>query len=523
MRWDVGARVGRGRAKPRTDRPYQSVQGGATLAKKEPLRKRFGGFTCRNLRWNRWGGARDDRAHSRARIRRRTTENPAIPTTALGRPIPIFERLDVRDARLPPLRDRSNDATPTPVAKSAVPARGHPHASKAPAAAAVARSPLSALNGSTAARRNTPINAKENKKLAAAAGKPMVFDQAVLSSPAGNKLRKIQGDNDNLRELNRKLWSSSAPPASPPRRRPTPPPSPRARALDGEQLQRLNEENSALRSLNTKILVHLKTAQQSARESADVVAQARDQRAEALEKLSSANEESTKLRDLNNRFIKELRSAREATAKATAAVAAANVKAGDIHEQMDAANEQNARLRELNQRFAAEIKSSRKAAGDAESDASDPRRRLPSLRAAKARTRSSSASTRALRRTRRRQQGDRGGARGGAEKATAGEEMVRLSGEENAKLRDVNVQLIAALKNAQREAKEAASAIEAAEARARRASGDGETLRTLNSKLVAELRTARANAKEAQKSSEVPPPQPPRTRCSPRRWTSART
>ena len=109
-------------------------------------------------------------------------------------------------ASLSPLRDRSNDATLTPVAKSAKSRLGvTPTPSKAPAAAAVARSPLSALNGSTAARRNTPINAKENKKLAAAAGKPMVFDQAVLSSPAGNKLRKIQGDNDNLRELNRKL------------------------------------------------------------------------------------------------------------------------------------------------------------------------------------------------------------------------------------------------------------------------------------------------------------------------------
>ena len=363
------ARVGKG---ARADGPT-APPGCGPARKRAVAKKRFGGFTCRNLRWNRWGGARGAhgalaRAHPQAHDKEpgdpddgdRSTDSNLRTT-----------RTSAMLASLSPLRDRSNDATLTPVAKPAKSRLGvTPTPSKASAPTTVARSPLSALNGSTAARRNTPINAKENKKLAAAAGKPMVFDQAVLSSPAGNKLRKIQGDNDNLRELNRKLMEQlRAARLSTKEATDAAALAAGARASDGEQLQRLNEENSALRSLNTKILVHLKTAQQSARESADVVAQARDQRAEALEKLTSSNEESTKLRDLNNRFIRELRSAREATAKATAAVAAANVKAGDIHEQMDAANEQNARLRELNQRFAAEINSTRKAAGDAESDA----------------------------------------------------------------------------------------------------------------------------------------------------------
>ena len=75
------ARVGKGvraTAEPRRQ--------GVGQREKEPLRKAFQvspvGTSDKSL-----GRRARCTAHSRARIRRRTTKNPAIPTTAIGRPI----------------------------------------------------------------------------------------------------------------------------------------------------------------------------------------------------------------------------------------------------------------------------------------------------------------------------------------------------------------------------------------------------------------------------------------------------
>ena len=94
-------------------------------------------------------------------------------------------------AALSPLRDRSNDAASrTPVGKGSAskPSRlGLTPAAATPKSAAPARSPLGAVDVNSASKgtptvRGTPINAKENPRLAAKAAKPMVFDDAVLMS-----------------------------------------------------------------------------------------------------------------------------------------------------------------------------------------------------------------------------------------------------------------------------------------------------------------------------------------------------
>ena len=147
-----------------------------------------------------------------------------------------------------------------------------------------ARAPRSALNGSTAARRNTPDQRQgEQEARRRARGKPMVFDEGCSGRHRREQGRKIQGDNDNLRELNRKLMEQLAPPDSPRRRRRTPPrPSP-----SGARRGRRAAPAPQRGELRAPLAQHQdprppQDAQQSARESADASPQVGDQRAEAL-------------------------------------------------------------------------------------------------------------------------------------------------------------------------------------------------------------------------------------------------
>ena len=88
-------------------------------------------------------------------------------------------------AALSPLRDRSNDAASrTPVGKGSAskPSRlGLTPAAATPKSAGPARSPLGAVDVNSASKgtptvRGTPINAKENPRLAAKAAKPSKDD-----------------------------------------------------------------------------------------------------------------------------------------------------------------------------------------------------------------------------------------------------------------------------------------------------------------------------------------------------------
>jgi hypothetical protein len=113
-------------------------------------------------------------------------------------------------AALSPLRDRSNDAALSPVGNGTPKTKsrlggGVTPTPKPKAKASAMRASSKNPFRDSVRRTSTPINAKEKKKLAAAAGKPMVFDEAVLASPGGGKLTKIQHENDNLRDLNKKL------------------------------------------------------------------------------------------------------------------------------------------------------------------------------------------------------------------------------------------------------------------------------------------------------------------------------
>ena len=77
-----------------------------------------------------------------------------------------------------------------------------------------------------------------------------------------------------------------------------------------------------------------------------------------------------------------------------------------------------------------------------------------------------------------------------------------MAAQDNARLRDVNVELVKALKLAQKESKDSQKALAVAETKASKALESSVSLQDLNSKLVGELRVARRSAKEAKAASE---------------------
>ena len=77
-----------------------------------------------------------------------------------------------------------------------------------------------------------------------------------------------------------------------------------------------------------------------------------------------------------------------------------------------------------------------------------------------------------------------------------------MAAQDNARLRDVNVELVKALKLAQKESKDSQKALAVAETKASKALESSASLQDLNSKLVGELRVARRSAKEAKAASE---------------------
>jgi hypothetical protein len=362
-------------------------------------------------------------------------------------------------------------------------------------------------------RTSTPIGTKENKKLAAAAGKPLVFDKAVLASPGGGKLKKVQSDNDNLRELNKQLIDRlRAARLSTKEATDTASQVASVRAADGEHLTRVGEENAALRSLNEKIILHLRTSRETEKDSVHAEAAAVSQKDAALADLARKNEESLKLRELNGLFIRELRDSRTATKQATAAVTAASAKAGDINDQLDAANAQNARLRDLNQKFISSLRESRNVGSDAKSanlaqktafefEQKGAQEFLALAKAEQAQLKrlneelgaelaASLKATETL------------VAAAANEQKTTGAEMVKLSNEENKKLRSVNVVLIDTLREAQRSARETQHAMAGVERDNAKLGDDKSSLIGLNAKLIADLRDARRLAKDAHVSTQ---------------------
>ena len=426
-------------------------------------------------------------------------------------------------ASLSPLRDRSNDASLSPVA-SYTPLRPSvksrlggvtptPKPMTKPMTKPSALRPTGNAATDSVRRTSTPIGTKENKKLAAAAGKPLVFDKAVLASPGGGKLKKVQSDNDNLRELNKQLIDRlRAARLSTKEATDTASQVASVRAADGEHLTRVGEENAALRSLNEKIILHLRTSRETEKDSVHAEAAAVSQKDAALADLARKNEESLKLRELNGLFIRELRDSRTATKQATAAVTAASAKAGDINDQLDAANAQNARLRDLNQKFISSLRESRNVGSDAKSanlaqktafefEQKGAQEFLALAKAEQAQLKrlneelgaelaASLKATETL------------VAAAANEQKTAGAEMVKLSNEENKKLRSVNVVLIDTLREAQRSARETQHAMAGVERDNAKLGDDKSSLIGLNAKLIADLRDARRLAKDAHVSSQ---------------------
>jgi hypothetical protein len=422
-------------------------------------------------------------------------------------------------ASLSPLRDRSNDASLSPVAsytplRPSVKSRlGGVTPTPKPMTKPSALRPTGNAATDSVRRTSTPIGTKENKKLAAAAGKPLVFDKAVLASPGGGKLKKVQSDNDNLRELNKQLIDRlRAARLSTKEATDTASQVASVRAADGEHLTRVGEENAALRSLNEKIILHLRTSRETEKDSVHAEAAAVSQKDAALADLARKNEESLKLRELNGLFIRELRDSRTATKQATAAVTAASAKAGDINDQLDAANAQNARLRDLNQKFISSLRESRNVGSDAKSanlaqktafefEQKGAQEFLALAKAEQAQLKrlneelgaelaASLKATETL------------VAAAANEQKTTGAEMVKLSNEENKKLRSVNVVLIDTLREAQRSARETQHAMAGVERDNAKLGDDKSSLIGLNAKLIADLRDARRLAKDAHVSSQ---------------------
>jgi len=362
-------------------------------------------------------------------------------------------------------------------------------------------------------RTSTPIGTKENKKLAAAAGKPLVFDKAVLASPGGGKLKKVQSDNDNLRELNKQLIDRlRAARLSTKDATDTASQVASVRAADGEHLTRVGEENAALRSLNEKIILHLRTSRETEKDSVHAEAAAVSQKDAALADLARKNEESLKLRELNGLFIRELRDSRTATKQATAAVTAASAKAGDINDQLDAANAQNARLRDLNQKFISSLRESRNVGSDAKSANLAQKTAFEfEQKGAQEFHALAKAEQAQLKRLNEELGAELAAslkatetlvAAAANEQKTAGAEMVKLSNEENKKLRSVNVVLIDTLREAQRSARETQHAMAGVERDNAKLGDDKSSLIGLNAKLIADLRDARRLAKDAHVSSQ---------------------
>ena len=87
-------------------------------------------------------------------------------------------------------------------------------------------------------------------------------------------------------------------------------------------------------------------------------------------------------------------------------------------------------------------------------------------------------------------------------RAVAGAEAAKMASQDNARLRDVNVELVKALKLAQKESRDSQKPLAVAETKASKALESSVSLQDLNSKLVGELRVARRSAKEAKAASE---------------------
>ena len=132
---------------------------------------------------------------------------------------------------------------------------------------------------------------------------------------------------------------------------------------------------------------------------------------------------------------------------------------------MDAANDQNAKLRELNSRFIKELREARHATGAAVAaaekhrDAADAPWPAPRAgkHAAQARRDQLTGELNAAKKA-------TSAAEAAAEKrAVAGAEAATLAAADNARLRDVNVELVKALKLAQKESKDSQKALVAAD------------------------------------------------------------
>ena len=112
---------------------------------------------------------------------------------------------------------------------------------------------------------NKENGTKKKQMLGKAATKPLVFDKAVYESPSGDQLKRINGENSKLRELNTKLINElRGARLSTKEAVDNAAVSAAGRASDGEQLQRVSEENAQLRSVNEKIIHHLRAAKESA-------------------------------------------------------------------------------------------------------------------------------------------------------------------------------------------------------------------------------------------------------------------
>ena len=190
---------------------------------------------------------------------------------------------------LSPLRDVSNNgeyATPSPSAKGKksrmfgaskdenasnpkASTRMKPSLGKTPAASASAmKTPALATAPSTT--RATPMSTtqKENAKAAkrtlashAKANAPLKLNDDALKTPngVGLELNKVNTQNANLRELNNRLISRLRDARSGAERA-TARSAEEAnrRAEDGERLRKTTEDNFSLRSLNDKMILHLR-------------------------------------------------------------------------------------------------------------------------------------------------------------------------------------------------------------------------------------------------------------------------